>query len=168
MQKFITLVNGTQKLVDAGVDISTGATDAGKPVVLKSDGTIHESMMPTGIGADIKILIASEAIGAGKFVNIYDNATVATVRLADATTAGKQAHGFVLSAVTQGGNATVYFEGNDNAITGATAGNVYLSTTPGGFTSTPPSTTGNIVQKVGVATSATSINVEFAEPIELA
>jgi hypothetical protein len=90
------------------------------------------------------------------------------VRLADATTAGKQAHGFVLSAVTQAANATVYFEGNDNAITGAVAGNVYLSTTPGGFTSTPPATTGNVVQKVGVATSATSINVEFAEPVELA
>lgn len=168
MQKFITLENGVQKLVNAGVSASTGASDGGKAVVLKSDGTIDESMMPTGIGADIKLIIASEALGAGKFVNIYDNAGVATVRLADATTAGKQAHGFVLSAVTQGANATVYFEGNDNAITGAVAGNVYLSTTPGGFTSTPPAATGNIVQKVGVATSATSINVEFAEPVELA
>lgn len=168
MQKFITLENGVQKLINAGVDTSTGVSDAGKAVVLKSDGTIDQSMMPTGIGADIKILVASEAIGAGKFVNIYDNAGVANVRLADATTAGKQAHGFVLSAVTLGGNATVYFEGNDNAVTGATAGNVYLSTTAGGFTSTPPAATGNVVQKVGVATSATSINVEFNEPVELA
>ena len=168
MQKFITLVNGVQKLVNAGVDVSTGVSDAGKAVVLKSDGTIDSTMMPTGIGADIKLIIASEAISAGKFVNIYDNAGVATVRQADATVAGKEAHGFLVSSVAQGANATVYFEGNNNSVTGATAGNVYLATTAGGFTSTPPSATGNIVQRVGVATSATSINVEFAEPTELA
>lgn len=120
--------------------------------------------MPTGIGADVAVVDASENIAAGDFVNIWNDGGAAKVRKADASAAGKEAHGFVLAAVTSGNPATVYFEGTNDQVTGQTAGPVYLSATvPGAATSTPPSTAGQVVQRIGVATSATSINVECGQ-----
>lgn len=144
----------------AGTVTSTGVTEAGKIVALDANGKLDNTLMPTGIGADTKILTASEALAAGDFVNIH-NSTGAKVRKADATTVGKEAHGFVLAAVSNGASATVYFEGTNNQVSGATPGVVFLSTTAGGFTSTAPSTTGNVTQKIGIAISATEINFEM-------
>jgi len=149
--------------------VSTGATDAGKIVALDSTGKLDNSLMPVGIGADTKVLPASENLAAGNFVNVFNDAGTTKVRKADATVAGKEANGFVLSAVTAGNDATVYFEGTNNQLSGLTGGAMYfLSTTAGGVTSTAPSGSGNIVQKVGRALSATEINVEFSDPIVLA
>ena len=151
----------------AATQSSAGAGDAGKVVALNASGEVDITMMPTGIGADTASVEASENLAAGDFVNIY-NDSGAKCRKADATTAGKQAHGFVLAGVTSGANATIYFEGTNTQVTGATAGTVFLSATAGTFTSTAPSAAGNVVQRVGVATSATSINVEVGQPIVLA
>jgi hypothetical protein len=146
---------------------SAGASDAGKLLALNGSGKLDPSVMPTGIGADTQVIAASEALSAGNFVNIYD-ATGPKVRKADATTSGKIAHGFVLSAVANGANATVYFEGTNDQVTGQVAGDVYLSTTPGSATGTPPSASGNAVQPIGVAISATAINFQYNRPIVLA
>jgi len=151
-----------------GVDESTGASDAGAVVVLDSSGRIDDSMMPVGIGADTAIIVASEALAGGDFVNIYNNAGTANVRKADATTAGKRAHGFVLDAVAGSGNATVYFEGSNTSVTGLTPGEQFLSTTAGLPASAAPSTSGNVVQRLGVATGATAMNFEASQPIVLA
>ena len=93
----------------------------------------------------------------------------AKARKADATTAGKEANGFVLSAVTLGNNATVYFDGTDTQLSSLTPGAVYyLATTAGGVTDTPPSGSGNVLQRVGRALSATELTFEPGEPITLA
>src|SRR3954467_543939 len=134
---------------------SAGAGDAGKIVALDSTGRIDNTMMPVGIGADTAVITASEALAAGDLVNIW-NSTGAKVRKADATTAGKEAHGFVLAAVSSSATATVYFEGTDTGVSGRTAGVQYLSTTAGISSSTPPSGSGNVVQRVGFATAATA------------
>lgn len=146
---------------------SAGAGDAGKTVKLDGAGRIDSTMMPVGIGADTASIQASENLAAGDFVNIH-NASGARVRKADATTAGKEAHGFVLGAVSSGANATVYFEGTNTGVSGMTPGTVFLHTTAGGATGTAPSGSGNVVQKLGVAVSATAINFERGEPIVLA
>jgi hypothetical protein len=138
---------------------SAGAGDAAKVVQLDGTGRIDTSMMPVGVAADVALVAASENLAAGDFVNIH-NSTGAKVRKADATTAGKEAHGFVLGAVTSGNNATVYFEGTNTGVTGATPGPVYLATSAGLSTSTAPSSSGNVVQRLGVAVSATAINFE--------
>ncbi|WP_280503918.1 hypothetical protein [Nocardia farcinica] len=164
--KYITQVAGTLTEVEA-TDSSAGAGSAGEIVALDSNGRIDSSMMPVGIGADTASIEASENLAAGDFVNIH-NSTGAKVRKADASTAGKHAHGFVLSAVSSGANATVYFEGTNTQVTSMTPGDVFLSTTPGIATSTPPSSTGNVVQRLGVATGTTAINVEAGQPIVLA
>jgi hypothetical protein len=124
-------------------------------------------MMPVGIGADVATIAASENLAAGDFVNVHDSSG-AKVRKADATTAGKEAHGFVLAVVTSGNNATVYFEGTNTGVSGATPGPVYLSATAGLTAATAPSSSGNVVQRVGVAVSATAINFEPHPPVVLA
>jgi hypothetical protein len=114
------------------------------------------------------VITASEALAAGDLVNVW-NSTGAKVRKADASVAGKEAHGFVLAAVSSAASATVYFEGTDTQVTGQTPGVVYLSaTTPGLATTTPPSGTGQVVQRVGFATSATAINFQSLPPVVLA
>ncbi len=160
--------NGGVLTEQAAAQTSAGAADGGKIVALDDNGRLDNSVMPVGIGADTAIIAASEALAAGDFVNIW-NSSGAKVRKAEASTSGKEAHGFVLAAVANGANATVYFDGTNNQVTGQTAGNVFLSaTTAGQATATAPSAAGQMVQRLGVATSATAINFEPLQPIVLA
>ena len=146
---------------------SAGAGDAAKHPRLDGTGRLDSSVLPVGIGADTASIQASENLAAGDFVNIH-NASGPRVRKADATSAGKDAHGFVLAGVTSGANATVYFEGTNTQVSGQTPGTVFLLTTAGIAGSTAPSSAGNVVQKLGVAISTTAINFERGEPIVLA
>ncbi|MFC4923573.1 hypothetical protein [Delftia deserti] len=150
-----------------GIQSSAGAANAGDIVALDDTGRIDNSMMPVGIGADTAVIAASEALAAGDFVNVW-NSTGAKVRKADATTAGKEAHGFVLAAVSSGANATVYFEGTNTQVAGQTPGPVFLQATAGTGGTTAPSASGNVVQRLGVAVSATSVNFESGVPVVLA
>lgn len=157
--KYISNNAGTLTEKEATV-VSAGAGDAGEIVALDNTGRLDNSVMPVGIGPDVSQITASEALSAGDFINVYNNSGTANVRKADATTAGKQAHGYVLTSVDNGDPATVYFEGSNTQVSGATPGPVFLSTSAGGFASTAPSAAGNVVQRLGVAISATEINFE--------
>ena len=99
--------------------------------------------------------------------NIW-NSTGAKARKADATVAGKEAHGFVLAAVLSAAQATVYFEGTNTQVSGQTPGTVYLQITAGLGGAVIPSAAGNVVQKVGLAISPTAVNFEGGEPVTLA
>lgn len=147
---------------------STGATDADKVVRTKADGTIDETFMPPGIGADISVVLTSEALADGDLVNIYNNAGTANARKADASTAGKEANGFVLESVSSGTNASVHARGTNSHVTGLTPGRQFLSTTPGLCTSTPPSGASQAIQIVGFAISATSMDFQYNPPFILA
>lgn len=145
-----------------------GSGSENKLVALDANGRIDPSVLPPGLGADISSVEASESLAGGDFVNIY-SASGAKCRKADATTPGKGAHGFVLEPVASGQTAKIYREGANGAVSGLTPGaQVFLSTVAGTATETPPSASGNIVQSIGVAVSATEINVEFGAPVELA
>lgn len=165
--KYISNSSGVLTEVTASTT-SAGAPDAGKIIALDSTGKLDNSFMPTGIGADTAAISASEALSAGDLINIWSNGGVFNVRKADATVAGKEAMGFVLSAVTSGASATVYFESSNTAKSGLTPGKLYLSTTAGGVQSTAPTGTGQVVQVVGFATSATVMNLQIESPIILA
>lgn len=145
---------------------SAGAGDSGKLPALDASGRLDTTFMPTGIGPDTASITTSEAISAGDFVNIWSSAGF-KARKADATAAGKHAMGFVLAAFGSGAAATVYFEGTNTAVSGQTPGDVFLATTAGGATGTAPSGSGNVVQPIGFATSATSINFNAARSITL-
>ena len=165
-KKFLRYVNNIITEV-LGVQTSAGAASAGDIPALDESGRIDMSMMPVGLGADTAAIAASEALAAGDFVNIW-NSSGAKVRKADATVAGKEAHGFVLAAVANGANATVYFEGTNTQVTGQTPGNAYLQTTAGKSGPTAPSAAGNVVQCVGFATGPTAVNFNAGMPVVLA
>ncbi len=61
---------------------------------------------------------------------------------------------------SSGAAGFVYFRGLNDQVSGAVAGLVFLSTTPGGFSATGASAAGNVVQKIGTAVSATEIAFE--------
>lgn len=146
--------------------ISSGTSSASKLTALDSSGHLDLSVMPTGVGPDTQSILASEAIAAGAYVNIWNNSGTANIRNADNSAVGKEADGYVLSAVSSGTTGLVYFSGNNTAVTGQTVGNVYLGTV-GTLSSTAPSGAGNVVQLIGTATSTSSVNTNIQQAIVL-
>lgn len=160
--KFLALVSGRIREVFATVT-SAGAVDDGKIVALDATGRLDNSVMPVGIGTETKSITATENLSAGNLVNIWNSAGQFRVRKADATSAGKEAHGFVLSSVYSGTVAEVYLEGTITGLTGLVPGRYYLSTTPGEITDTPPSNPGNVVQYVGASVSSSELTFEATD-----
>ncbi len=167
--KFIIQDGGRLKENEATV-ISTGTDEAGDIVALDETGKLDESLMPPGIGADVKVLPASGALTAGDFVNVYDDGGTLKARKAIADAPGKEAHGFVLEGFADTVDATVYCVGINDELSGLTGGpRMYLSAASAGdATATAPSATGNVVQMLGWRLSATEISFQPQNPIELA
>ena len=166
--KPIQLVNGKLTQVE-GTVVSVGAGNAGDIPALDSNGKLDVSVLPTGVGPNVKVILASENIGAGKYVNIFDNAGTPNARLADNSNS-REAHGFVKDAVTSGNNATIYFEGTNDDLSGLTPGSRQFLATAGGVTATPPTFGGGaqISQLVGTAISATEIDTDIDDCVVLA
>lgn len=160
-QGFLARVAGKTRQM-FGLVVSAGAADAGKLVATGSDGRLDPSLLPAGIGANTTIAPASEAIGAGKFVNFHANAGALNVRLADNSN-GRQADGFVKDAVASAGSATVYpLDTTNSALTGLTPGSRYWLGTAGGVITAAldPTDTANaskVCQELGTAKSATEL-----------
>jgi hypothetical protein len=167
-QKPLQLVNGKITQV-APVVVSAGAGDSGKIPALDSTGHFDPTLMPPGFGSGVKSIVASENIGAGKYVNIWDDAGTPSVRLADNSNS-REVHGFLLTAVTAASMATVYFEGTNNVLSGLTTGVRYYLSTAGGETSTPPTfaSGAQISQLVGTAISSTEIDTDIDDVVVLA
>ncbi len=146
---------------------SAGSGDVGKLPALDASGHLDTSVMPTGIGAPTASIVTSEALAAGDWINIWTS-TGTKVRKADATVAGKFVNGFVLASYSSGATATVYFGGNNTGVTGQTVGDVFLQTTAGLGGTTAPSGSGNAVQRIGTAISATAVEFQPYAPVVLA
>jgi hypothetical protein len=164
MAKVFSLDANGNTIEITGKSSSAGAADAGVLVQLGSDGKIDASALPNGIGADATSYVASEAIAAGAFVNITSDGKM---RNASATAVGMKAIGYVNQAVASGASGTVNYDDTNTALTGLTPGITYFlsASTPGGVTNVPVTASGQILQKLGVATSATSIHANIQEPI---
>jgi len=113
-------------------------------------------------------LTAAGAIAAGNLVNIH-SAAGAKIRKANATDATKPANGFVLAAIADTISGGVFGPGRlITGLAGLTPGaTYYLDTAAGGVTDTPPAASGNIIQEVGVAISATVLLFAPKGTIEL-
>jgi hypothetical protein len=164
-KKYLNVIGGRTKQV-ASVVVSAGAGNDGDIPALDAAGKLDISVLPSGVGQNTVSATATEALAAGDLVNLF--ATGA--RKADATTEGKEAHGFVKASVASAAAATIYLSGNVlTGLTGLTVGDrQYLATTAGARTTTAPSASGNVVQMIGIAASATSIIFEPEEPITVA
>lgn len=164
--KYLRNVNGTIESVAAVVS-SGGAADAGKAVALGNDGKLDITVMPDGLGQETRVLEAAETLDAGDFVNIFDDAGTTKVRKANATDTTKPANGFVKTGVAQGANATVYKEGQNDALTGLTIGTKYfLSTIGGQITPVAPNASGTIIQFINIATDTSLIRFEQGDFIK--
>ena len=167
--KYVSINTGVLTEVQA-TSTSVGAGDDGKIIALDSTGRISNTMMPVGAGSETDSIVSSENLSAGNLVNIWSDGGVTKVRKADATTAGKEANGFVLSAVTSPAAAVVHRISQSNTqMSVLTPGSTYyLSTTACGVVSTAPSASGNVVQSVGKAFDATTLIFEPKSHIILA
>lgn len=168
-QGFLDLVNGKLKRVLAIVT-SAGAGDAGKIPALGSDGKLDASVMPAGIGANVAVAVAGEAIGAGKFVELFSDAGTWKMRLADNSN-GRVAWGYVRTAVAADASGTAYRLNTANAaLSGLTPGADYWLGTAGGVISAPldPDTdVGKLSQYLGKASSATELVTAEYAPVTL-
>lgn len=165
----VVATNADGILDDTLVNTTTtgGAPNAGKRVQLNGSGVLDISMMPTGVGDETEVIMASEALSAGDCVNKWNDSGTVKVRKAD--TNGKPADGYVKAAVASGANATVYSDGLNDAVTGLTVGTVYLSATPGGYSATPPAEgSGLVLQELGFANSAAAVKFVRGIPVTLA
>lgn len=168
-KRYIAMVAGRLKQM-AAVVTSAGAGNDGDLVALDPSGKLDASVLPVGLGQNTISAVTSEAIAAGNLVNLYNVSGTLTARKADATTEGKEAHGFVKAAFANAATATIYTGGNYlTGLTGMTPGaRQYLATTAGARTETAPSTANNVVQMVGVASSASSLIFDPEEPVTVA
>jgi len=152
--KYLDLTTGlvTEK---ASNNSSAGAGDANKIVSLNSSGLIDNTMLPSSSAVT---MTASENLAAGDLINIHDSSG-AKVRKADASAESTRAHGFVIGAITSGSPGTVNLGfGINTGVSGLTIGaNYFLSETSGAITVTAPTTSGAIVQGVGVAKAAAEL-----------
>lgn len=156
---------GNFEEVEATVQ-SAGAGNAGDIPALGADGKLDDTVMPEGIGAETIVHPTSEALTANDLVNIFDDSGTVKCRKADATDATKRANGYIKASYDLGANATIYTDGYLPG-TGLTVGSKYFlsADTPGAVTATPPAVTGNILQQIGEAVSATQIKFEPLTPI---
>lgn len=170
--KYLARVNGVSTSMSA-VEVG-GAGAPEKIVATGPSGTIDASFLPAGIGMDIVVVPASEALSAGAQVNLYQSTGTGNptnARNADSATgaAGKRVDGFVLTSVASGNNASVYRSGMNTALTGLTPGLPYWLGASGAATATiPPETSGTTAQRLGVAINATTLDEQISDPIAIA
>lgn len=159
-QVFQALIAGVKKWVTS-IQTSAGAGDAGKIPALNSVGKIDITMLPGGLANTITAP-ASESLVAGNAVNVWSNSGTLNVRKADATSAAKRAHGFIIANYSTSDSVTVYCDGQLTGLSGLTVGSeYYLSTTPGAVTTDPSGYTssGNLIQHVGVCETASILHL---------
>jgi hypothetical protein len=113
--------------------------------------------------------LASEAIGAGMPVSVYDDAGTLSARKACALSYDTRVIGYAASSVSIGDDLTVELAPRSTAVSGLTIGDVFLSETPGEIVNNPPTATGSIVQQLGFAISSSEvILLPLALPVLLA
>ena len=154
--RLLTGPGGYQEITPAQAG---GVSFAGQiPALDATTGLLATSMMPIGVGPDVDNtgVCSATALTAGMYVNIFNAAGIKTIRPADSTDNTKPAHGFVLTGYTVGQTVTVYLTGAVNnlipvgSFVAADVGKPIYLATSGAITTTPPATTGNLSQILGV------------------
>ena len=164
--KFLNLTAGVPSLESGAT--TGGAADAGKIPSLDSGGRLAAAMMPVGVANEAGTAVASEAISAGALVNLYSNGGTLNMRNADSSTTGKEAHGFVLSAVASSAMGTYYLPGSTNtSATSRTIGARQFLGAGGALTETPVVASGGVSQMVGVAVAATQVVFNPQMPVSI-
>ncbi len=163
--KFLTIVSG-QKTLTTAISTTAGVADANKVIATGADGRIAEALLPVGVGAEVITAEASEAIAAGRYVNIWDDSGTPKARLADNSN-GRPATGFCQQAYNSAETATIYLVGINSNVTGLTAGELQYLATGGATSNTAPTASGTLIQELGVAIAATEMTFTFSPSINI-
>lgn len=143
---------------------SSGPGDANKIVSLNAAGEIDSTMIPS---LEVLNLPTSETLAAGDYIYINGSGEAT---LASAASGGNAAIGYVKVAAVHPTTVDVYFDGLNTALSGLTVGDQYFlsDTTPGGITDTAPVGSNKIIESLGWAINATTIQTNFTAPIKRA
>ena len=168
---------GKPYLVDAGAynkevaatQTSAGVANANEIVALNAAGVLDVTLLPPGVTPLVQPAIASEAIDAGDFVNLWNDSGTLKARKADASTptVGKPADGFVRDNALLGATVNVYNTDYNDQLSALTIGADYFlsDVSPGGIITPAPTTSGHIAQYLGKAVSATKMLIEIERPV---
>lgn len=164
-QKFITVESGNKRLKTA-TSVSVGLTDAGKVMCLDETGKISDTLLPDSVGLNTYSAITSVVLTPYQMVAVFNNAGVPNLKLADASTVGCEAIGYVKEGFNIGDVATVFLEGSFS-YTGATVGQSYFlsDTVAGDVTSVAPINSGSFYQFVGRCYDLGKIRYEQSDDI---
>ena len=167
-EKYLKIGTANDPVIEKeAINQSSGVSSSGEIIAANSDGRVDKTFIPEGFGCGVKLFTVSENLAAGDFVNIYDNSGIPTARKADSTNYLKSADGFILSSVTYPGTATVYFEGENNQLSGLTIGVQWLSSS-GNCSNEKPVASGCIQQIIGKAISTTSVIFNKGDVLRIA
>ena len=148
---------------------SAGVSDAGKVIALDGTGKLDSSFLPAGLEVSALSVVMGEALTAGMVCYLADNAGTPNVKKANATDNTKKAMGFINDTPSYPGSATIFMFGvcalvPKGSMTAADVNKpVFLSTTGGAVTLTPPVAAGNLLQPVGrlLSVGATYASIDF-------
>jgi hypothetical protein len=164
-----TVTSGTPNTLSR--DVILASTNSGAAISLTGTSLVF---CPMGTGLTLGALtvfavLASEAISAGAFINIYNNSGTINVRNAKADDPAKFAVGFSPLAIGNGAVGFILFFGLNSAITVATpASQVWLSdSVAGSFQTSAPTTAGHIIQSLGPAVDGVGIIFHPGPTVEL-
>ena len=135
--------------------------------IIQDDGTSWVAVPNADLTSLYTEIEAGENLSAGDIVDIYNDGGTAKARKAGADDP-YPADGFVLASYTITETATVYLFGKVTGLSGMTPGAKQFLSTNGARTQIAPSTSGYIVQEVGIALSATEMKFEPQQLILLA
>jgi hypothetical protein len=135
-----------------------GSLDAG----ILTDNTIAPDKMI------VAQALASETLAAGDLVHVWNNNGVFQLQKACAAPGlNLEVHGFVLDPVPSGTFGKIYHNGYNPFMSNLAPGLIWLSTTPGKVSKTPPTAIGSLVQRVGYAPSATVLDFHPVQSIKI-
>jgi len=139
----------------SGVNVtSAGAVGT----VLTGNGASDPTFQaPTALANTMSVTV-TETIAAGAMINLWAS-TGLKVRNADNTDATKQADGFALTGASSGAITVVIGSAPNTQQTSLTVGTRYFLGTAGAVTATAPSSSGDLVQSLGIAVTTTELQV---------
>jgi len=145
---------------------SAGAGDAGRSRRSMSPEIRQLLYGPWESGRIPRSFPLPRNLAAGDLVNVWNDSGTAKARKADATTAGERGERLRPLRRDPGNNATVYFDGNGHPAFQPDPGSGLLSRDHRrGGNGHPAFGSGNVLQRVGRALSATELTFEPGEPI---
>jgi len=169
MVDIVTRAGKGAPLTHTEMDANFNNLNSGKQETLASGSNIKQINGESILGGgNLVIDLGRIEIPAGEDLLAGEPAGIANGLAVKASAIGVEAVGFVLEGVAQGSTAKLCRDGVNTAVTGLTAGVQYPGTSPGTFSSTPPTTAGALVQKLGLAVDSFTLIFKAERILRLA